>query len=102
VIDIPDAVIEAAAEAEHATDRLYDEPTWAELVQVDADSYRVHVRKILAAAYPLIAAQVLREAANALDAQTLHCAAHGSVMCDECPTGADLLRRRADELEADA
>lgn len=46
----------------------------------------------------LVAPAVLRWAADRLNDQPLHCAAHQSVRCEVCPRGADLLRADADEI----
>lgn len=50
----------------------------------------------------LAAPEVLRWAAEHLDAQPLVCAAHAQPLCDQgCPVGSDILRQAAAEVERD-
>ncbi len=65
-ITVTDEIVEAAARADHAHGRLAHDPDWDDLNDTDRDSYRQAARSYLTAAAPLIAAEALREAAQAI------------------------------------
>lgn len=99
---VPDEAVEAAARADHAFGRLGDDPDWDGLTDADRDSYRRAARSYLTAAASLIAAQALRQAAEALAAQVAHTISSGWGGVDRINGSGDAavwLQRRADELE---
>lgn len=83
-----------------------------ELIVIACDAWRAapqkrdgkptRMRYALAAVMPeverRVREQTLREAADLLDAQPLHCEKHSTVGCSICPAGSDHLRREANRL----
>jgi len=108
VTGIPDEAVDAAAAVIYADERGADDPPWAEATAANVDAYRSFAYNIVAAAWPLLAAQALREAAAEVrtaansaraEVRTAATEAAAAAVHTRWNAIATWLDRRADEIE---